>query len=1055
MPRVLGRSIAAYSAAMVIVLLATLVRIALTPAVGDRIPFVTFFVAVALSAVVGGFGPAILSVVLSALSAAYWFIPPQGSFDIERATGWSELGVFTVVGISIALVSESLRKARQQAEQHAADALEQRERWRVTLGSIGDGVVATDTQGRVTFINAVAEQLTAWSLADAAGKPLREVFRITNERTGDPVENPVDKALREGRVVGLANHTVLHARDGRSCAIDDSAAPVRDARGQIIGVVLVFRDVSSSRRVELEHHRLAALVASSEDAIIGETLDGIVTDWNAAAERMFGYAADEAIGKPLHSLIVPESRVAELEAIHQQVIAGERVEHLETTRVHKDGRHMHISLSVSPIHDLQGEVIGIAAIDRNIGHRKELEEQLRSRVHDLAMAEQRVRSVVDNVADGIITFDEQGTIRSFNAAAERLFQYTASEATGQKVTLLLPPAHHNEVELALERYLHGGEKPPSGVERAVEGCRRDGSVFPIDLAVSEFQVAGERLFTGIVRDITDRKRTETALRLLASASASLAVLVDMESTLHRVAQLAVPSLADWCLVDMFDEAGNLQRLAMAGTDDERLDALARLAMQYPARENALLGAQRVARTGKSEIIDATGELLRTTADDDEHLRELSRLGPKSTMCVPLVWREQILGTLTFVYAESGRRYSHDDLAMAEELSYRAAVAIENARLYHELRDADRRKDEFLAMLAHELRNPLAPIRSGLDLLTLASGPPDREIVQLMQHQVEHLVRLVDDLLDVSRIMRGKIELKRAPVSLADVVRRAVDTVGEAIREQEQQLNLNLPPEPVWLDADAVRITQVLDNLLNNACKYTDRQGAIELRACCEDGQVAITVQDTGIGIDKELLPHVFELFTQASSAIDRSQGGLGIGLTLVRNLVLMHGGTVTATSDGPGCGSRFTVRLPVLAAGPQEEEPVPAAVPEQPRRILVVDDNVAAARMLSLLLEKMGGHAVAMVHDGLAALEQVRQYEPDIVLLDIGLPGMSGYDVAQRLRQDPATRELLMVAVSGYGQDEDRRRSLASGFDDHLVKPPEVDKLRELLSHPKLAARKV
>ncbi|MGE3776891.1 MAG: MEDS domain-containing protein [Pirellulaceae bacterium] len=367
-----------------------------------------------------------------------------------------------------------------------------------------------------------------------------------------------------------------------------------------------------------------------------------------------------------------------------------------------------------------------------------------------------------------------------------------------------------------------------------------------------------------------------------------------------------------------------------------------------------------------------------------------------------------------------------------------------------LRETDRRKDEFLAMLAHELRNPLAPIRSGLDVLSLGDVAP--EVVDLMRRQVEQLVRLVDDLLDVSRIMRGKVNLRRELVELAQVVARASETARPLIDAQHHRFTRSLPAEPVWIDGDPVRLAQVFSNLLANSAKYTEYGGQIALTAQVEEDEVVIRVRDSGIGIDAELLPHVFELFTQSERAIDRSQGGLGIGLTVSKSLVEMHGGSIAATSAGHGKGSEFVVRLPLVR---RAERPLLRHVPSPPcqrRRILVVDDNAAAAKMLSLLLRKMGPHHIELAHDGPRALELARDFQPDIVLLDIGLPRMSGYEVAQQLRELPRSSPLLLVALTGYGSDEDRRRSQLAGFDEHLIKPPALESLQQLLAHPVLAA---
>jgi signal transduction histidine kinase len=370
-----------------------------------------------------------------------------------------------------------------------------------------------------------------------------------------------------------------------------------------------------------------------------------------------------------------------------------------------------------------------------------------------------------------------------------------------------------------------------------------------------------------------------------------------------------------------------------------------------------------------------------------------------------------------------------------------------------LKEADRRKDEFLAMLAHELRNPLAPIRNALYIMKQASADPAVlcQVREMMERQVHHMTRMVDDLLDVSRITRGKIELRKEIVDLASVMERTVEAIRPLLEDRQQTLTVDLPPEPVRLAADPTRLEQVLANLLNNAAKYTDQGGHIGLSARREASELVLRVRDTGEGIAPDMLTCIFEPFVQADRVLHQSQGGLGIGLTLVRRLVEMHGGTVAAHSDGPGKGSEFVVRLPALlpkqpigAEGSAGERGESVGAARQ-RRILVVDDNVDAAESLAILLRLLG-HDVRVAHDGPAGLAAVEAAPPDLVFLDIGMPVMNGYEVAQRLRQRPGPDHVVLVAVTGWGQEEDRRRSREAGFDHHLVKPVEPEALRQVLA---------
>jgi len=388
--------------------------------------------------------------------------------------------------------------------------------------------------------------------------------------------------------------------------------------------------------------------------------------------------------------------------------------------------------------------------------------------------------------------------------------------------------------------------------------------------------------------------------------------------------------------------------------------------------------------------------------------------------------------------------------MAADLASRAAVALDNARLYHEVQEADRQKNEFLSMLAHELRNPLAPIRNANEVLRQRGTDPARVrwAQGVIDRQLTHLVRLVDDLLDVSRLTQGKIRLEVEEIDLGEVVAQAVEAGRPLVDQFRHELDVQLPTNAIRLLGDKARLTQVLTNLLNNAAKYTDPGGRIWLTVGMEDRAAVLRVRDSGIGIAADLLPFVFDLFTQANRSLDRSQGGLGVGLTLVRRLIELHNGTVEAHSAGLGKGSEFIIRLPTLVGvldecmnGSCPRPDAGTAARSQRLRAVVVDDNVDAAESLADLL-RMLVHEVQVAHDGPEGLATARAVRPDVVLLDIGLPGMNGYEVARRLRSDPEFSALL-VAVSGYGRDEDRRLSREAGIEHHFVKP--ID-FRSLLS---------
>jgi CheY-like chemotaxis protein len=377
-------------------------------------------------------------------------------------------------------------------------------------------------------------------------------------------------------------------------------------------------------------------------------------------------------------------------------------------------------------------------------------------------------------------------------------------------------------------------------------------------------------------------------------------------------------------------------------------------------------------------------------------------------------------------------------------------------LIRRLRETDGKKDEFLATLAHELRNPLAPIRNALEIMRVdghQSSAVEQAARLMIERQLEQMVRLIDDLLDVSRITRGRLELRKQRVELADVVRSAVDTSRPLIEGSRHDLTVELRREPIYLDADPIRLAQVLSNLLNNAARYTEAGGRIWLTARLRNGDVEITVRDTGVGIPADALPRIFDMFEQVDESLERSQTGLGIGLTLVKRIVEMHGGDVEARSEGPGRGAQFTVRLPraaVVAPPAPSAEPLPAPPPHAvSRRVLVADDNRDAAESLSMLLRLMGND-VRTVHDGIKAVEEAAVFRPDVILLDIGMPRLNGYEAAKLIREQQWSTGTMIVALTGWGQEEDKRRALDAGFDRHFTKPLDPAQLQKLIGefHP-------
>jgi PAS domain S-box-containing protein len=649
---------------------------------------------------------------------------------------------------------------------------------------------------------------------------------------------------------------------------------------------------------------------------------------------------------------------------------------------------------------------------------KESTERADDAVEDMREAEERMRSVVDHVLDAIITIDERGTVTTFNRAAERIFGYTARETIGQNVKLLMPQPYRGEHDQYIDNYRRTGKAKIIGIGREVVGRRKDGVSFPMELAISEFRLRGERYFTGIVRDITERKQAEEERRRAEERMRSVVDhVIDGIITIDARGQ-----------VESFNPAAEKIFGYQAG---EVLGRNVKMLMPEPyhGEHDQYLG--NYLHTGKPKIIGTGREVVGRRKD-------------ASTFPMELAVSEFTLGNQRFF------------TGIVRDITERKRLEDQLRQRLQDLAEADRQKNDFLAMLGHELRNPLAPMSNALYIMRRARANESmvEEAQSMIERQLQQLVRLVDDLLDLSRIVQGKIELRRERIRLGDAVRRAVETSQPTIDANGHVVELELPERPIYVMGDLIRLAQAISNLLNNAAKYSTHPGCIRVRVRAEGTYAVIAVEDEGAGIPPELLPRVFDLFVQGEDTLARSQGGLGIGLTLVRRVIEMHNGTVSAMSLGRGRGSEFALRLPMLPdapppSGPDRQQPVSDF--DTPRRVLVVDDNVDAAHSIAKILE-LFGHKVQCAHDGPGALEVAESFAPEVIILDIGLPGMDGYEVARRLRSKESFRRTPLIAVTGYGQSDDRERSVRAGFDQHLTKPVSPEVLQKVVGNPAAVA---
>lgn len=795
-------------------------------------------------------------------------------------------------------------------------------------------------------------------------------------------------------------------------------------QSKVKGLIELFEARQQAVR---EAEQLRLLVHGTLDyAIFMLGPEGQVLSWNPGAERLMQYKPAEIIGQHFSRFYPPDANERGWPVYELEVAKKDGRFEDEGWRIRKDGSRFWANVIITALRDDHGGLRGFSKITRDLTSRKEYEEGLRA-------SDERFRLLVEGVKDyAIFMLNPQGLVTSWNAGAERIKQYSAGEIIGQHFSRFYTsdavargwPEYELKVAQAEGRFEDEGWR-----------VRKDGSQFWANVVITALRDESGTLrgFAKVTRDMTDRKLAEEAARRLLE-----------ETTARRVAEESAQTI---------QSQRERLRVTLASIGDAVIstDAEGRIDFLNPM-------AQKLVGWTEAEALNHP--LMSVFHIINEESRQ-----PVDNPALRALKDGRVVGLAnhTLLIAKDGTELPIDDSAspirdgdgniVGSVLVFRDIGPLKRAN--QALRDANRRKDEFLATLAHELRNPLAPIRNVLQVLKLPQldATIAQESRDVMERQVEHMVRLVDDLLDASRVMRGKIELRREPVELATIVARAVETAKSLIEAQGHRLDIALPADSLRLDADQVRLAQVLGNLLTNSAKYTQPNGQIKLSAQRDGKQAVVRIRDNGIGIAPDMLPHIFELFVQADHSSSRAQGGLGIGLTIVKNLVELHGGSVSAQSEGLGKGSEFEIRLPLAPAIRHEAPgfqapPRPETASATGHRLLVVDDNKDAALSLAMLL-RLGGHEVQIAHDGISALELARSYGPQLVFLDIGMPGMDGYEVARRMRQQPGLENVVLAALTGWGQEQDRRRTAEAGFDHHLVKPIEPMALENLVAQLK------
>lgn len=876
-----------------------------------------------------------------------------------------------------------------------------------------------------------------------------------------PYENPSPVLrLNDGRTVGFANpaaEAILEAwqvslgdeapaditalataalESGERSSVDVNLAGrnymVRIAPVVSAGSVnLYFNDVTELKQAEtalrVTEQRFHALATNAPVAIFTKDREGRYTLANPITCATLGRSGSVE-GLTDHEMLPKE--LADILREHDLQVIRDGTPVVWVERV----ADREFLSSKFPLLDADNMPVGVCGVSVDITARAEAERLLRE-------SEEKFRTLANHAPVGIFLSAPNGDALFVNRSWCGMAGIPAREALGTGWTKAIHPEDR-------ERVLGGWDeavKARSSSDSEFRFLKPDGSVTWVQgsalrLLDSEGRPSG---YIGSCVDITERKKAERQLerqaqrlRLLWEAAGVILSAEDPDAMLQRVfGKIRTLLEVDTFFNFMVNEAGDgLELRSCHGVPDGELPGLARLEFGQ-----AICGT--VAARREPIIASCIHE------SDLPMVQLVKGMGIRAYACNPLLAGNDLLGTLSFA-SRTRAAFEPEEIEFMETISHYVTVAYLRWRLVEDLRAADRRKDEFLATLAHELRNPLAPIRTGLEVMRMAGDNPAtiHRVRFTMERQVEQLVTLVNDLLDVSRITRGKLQLRKMRVELAEVVRSAMEASQPVILEGNHRLQLVMPGNPVFVEADPHRLAQVISNLLNNAAKYTEAPGEISLEVESVDSQVTVKVRDNGIGIPAGMLDRIFDMFTQIDSPGGGDYGGLGIGLTLVKSLVEMHGGTVQAESGGTRRGSTFSFRLPVLA-GTSPEEPADPEIREgEPvrRRVLVVDDNEAAAETLAMVVELMG-HEVKIGKNGMEGLELAEVFQPQVVFMDLGMPVMDGWESARRLRQEEWGRAMLVIALTGWGQEEDRRKTKEAGFDHHLVKPANPAAIRELL----------
>jgi PAS domain S-box-containing protein len=953
-----------------------------------------------------------------------------------------------------------------------------------------------DPEGRVLSWNRGAQRIKGYAAAEIVGQHF-SVFYGDLERIARKPELRLELAARDGRV---EDEGWRIRKDGTRFWAHVVITAMRDELGAIRGFAKVTRDLTERQKAAEElrrsEERFRLLVEGVPDyAIYLLDPSGNVSTWNSGAQRIKGYLPVEIVGRHYSAFFTAEDVAAGRPEIELDTARSSGRFEEEGWRVRKNGERFWANVVLTALKDVSGQLVGFTKITRDLTLRREAEETARTLLQEQvarAAAEtterqlkdererykslsRRLEVIFEGIADGITVQDRSGAVIFANIAAARLCGFSSVEQ------LVQTPPH--EVTAQFDLYDEAGRpfdvaNLPS--RRVFEGAPSAQVAMRVNERATGRQwwtvirtspVRGENgepeFAVNIWHDVTaDRRRAERE-RYLADATRTLTASLDYEAMLRSLAGVLVPSLGDWCSVHLLD-GGELKNVAVAHVDPARVQHAKSYGAKYPPDPQAERGVWNVLRSGRAEVYpEITDELLQLAAQDAEHLRLLREVGMKSVITAPIQIRGRVFGTISLVSAESGRRYDDVDKALAEDLGQRAGSAIDNARLYEAERkargeatmaaaaaeEASRVKDEFLATVSHELRTPLNAILGWASLLK--NGNPDASVTKgldVIHRNARAQGKIIEDILDVSRIITGKLRLDAGPIDLIQLAKDAIEVVRPTAQAKDISIEFSSTLVEALLIGDAERLQQVAWNLLSNALKFTGSGGSVKVAVSHRDARFVLTVTDNGRGIEPDFLPFVFDRFKQADSSSTRQIGGLGLGLAIVRHIVELHGGHVSAMSAGSGQGAAFTIELPSrgvaavvppsLAASLPPESAQPTVAPSLAGiRVLVTEDEPDARELLGAILAGAGAN-IALASSAAEAFQMLHDFRPDVMVSDIAMPDEDGYSLMRRIRAlNDSLGETPAMALTAYARAEDKAAALLAGFTTHIGKPVQPHEL--------------